>query len=80
MKITPCPICNNIPKIKELPLGKKGERRRYCFCPRLDSVMPDLLNGINYPGFVVYGDGDANAIYKIWNRAIDRYNSNKNKE
>ena len=79
MKIAPCPICNNIPKIKELPHGRKGERRRQCFCPRFDSVVPGL-DGLNYSGFTFYGDGDANTIYKFWNKAIDRYNSNKNKD
>jgi hypothetical protein len=75
MKITPCPICNKFPKILQCVPFKDGTQRRMCKCPSYDSVIPQP-NSFPQPWFVFIGDGDNNAIYKEWNKAVKSYSEN----
>lgn len=77
MRITPCPICGREPKIIEC-IPYNGIRRRICGCPKYDSVIP-YADYLNRSSFIYKGDGDNNAIYKLWNLAIKRYKENKTK-
>lgn len=77
MRVSKCPICGRLPKIEEChPF--KNKRRRMCFCPNLDSVIP-CSDHLNHSWFIYCGDGDDNSIFKLWNAAINRYNLNKEK-
>ena len=78
MRIIPCPVCGREPKITEYVNIKNGDRRRACGCPNYDSVIP-YPSLINEYHFIYQGDGDDNAIYKLWNLAIKRYKENKTK-
>ena len=77
MQVYKCPLCGRPPKITECR-PHKGNRRRMCQCPALDSVIP-YPDHINRPWFIYVGDGDDNAIFKVWNQAIERYKSNSAK-
>lgn len=79
MKVSVCPICGRKPIIIQCMPYKNGTQRRMCKCPRLDSVVPHLDN-INRPWFIYVGDGDDNAIFTEWNKAIARYLDNKSKD
>ena len=72
MRIIPCPICGNMPKIIEGNSFKDGTRRRLCGCPHYCSVIPEN-DRLYHSRFIYCGDGDANAIFRIWNRAIEMY-------
>lgn len=78
MRITPCPICGREPKITECR-SFNNIRRRSCHCPELDSVIP-YPDNLNKFGFIYIGNGDDNAIFKLWNLAIQRYQENKPKD
>lgn len=58
---------------------KNGIRRRLCKCPNYCCVIPrkDKLD-VFY--FMFEGEGDSNVIYRLWNKAIARYISNKKLE
>ena len=68
MRIAPCPKCGRIPKIVEGRCAKNGARRRMIFCPNLCNISctPHLY----YSSFLFIGDGDDNAIYKLWNEKV----------
>lgn len=76
MFVSPCPVCGRSPEIIEAFPTKEGLRRRICECPKLCGVLPrlDNLNGFY---FIYSGEGDANAIFKLWNLGVERYKSNK---
>lgn len=81
MRVTPCPICGRTPKIDELVTNKhykNGIRRRMIGCGALHSVIP-RRDRINTWGLIYEGDGDANCIYREWNKALEMYEANKNK-
>lgn len=75
MRVNSCPICGSSPKIEEY-MNKNGVRRRGIMCPRLCSVIP-RKNKTNTFSIVYRGDGDANQIYKVWNKYTDLYLKNK---
>ena len=82
MYIEPCPKCGRRPKIIDLPPHKKyknGIRRRSCRCPSFCSVIPSVNNMFNASSFEFDGEGDANRIYRVWNRAIALYKENLDK-
>ena len=68
MRITPCPKCGRIPKIVECCRVKNGARRRLVFCPNFCTIIrsPRLYAS----SFIFIGDGDDNAVYKLWNEKV----------
>lgn len=68
MRITPCPKCGRIPKIAECGRAKNGVRRRFVFCPNFCTIScpPRLYHCF----FTFIGDGDDNAVYKLWNEKV----------
>ncbi len=67
MRITPCPKCGRIPKIVECCRAKNGARRRIVFCPNLCIICTPR---VYYTSFTFIGDGDDNAVYKLWNEKV----------
>lgn len=81
MYIKKCPKCGRIPDIIECVPTKTGVRRRMCKDPcyqgKLDNYKLRSYNQIEMDcthystcSFVFVGEGDDNAIYKIWNEAL----------
>lgn len=82
MYIKKCPKCGRIPVIKEAV--SKTYRRRICCDPcyssKLDQIKLAKYSCIEtnpwdsyiygHPWFIFIGEGDNNAIYKIWNEAL----------
>ena len=79
MRVSSCPICGRQPKIKYCVPRKDGTSRRMCECPSYDSVVPGS-DYLNHPWFIFIGDGDDNAIFSQWNKAIERYRQNIKKD
>ena len=83
MRIKPCPNCNRLPVITECK-QRNGVRRRLIKCPNYCSCLLPLHDidddrvekppwsdqWINSAMLVFLGDGDYNAIYKVWNKSI----------
>ena len=77
MRVHECPKCGRMPKINECCASKYGDRRRICMCPNYCSVIPNPETKLDTFCFIFVGDGDDNRIFKIWNAAIERYESEK---
>ena len=74
MRINACPKCGRQPKIEEW-WTINGVRRRGCHCPNFCSVVPSSKSHLDTYGFGYLGEGDDNAIYKLWNLATDKYSA-----
>ena len=72
MKISSCPICGRTPIIEECRSFKDGISRRLCHCPQYCGVIPKR-DRLFHSSFIYCGEGDSNAIYKVWNHAIEMY-------
>lgn len=79
MYIKKCPKCGRIPIIEDC-VGT-NYRRRICYDPCYLSTLNQIKlstfscveqerYGVFTSGFVFKGEGDNNAIYKIWNEAL----------
>lgn len=81
MYVTPCPKCGRIPVIHEgirIKNYKNGIRRRFCLCPNYCSVIPRSDELYTF-SFEFDGEGDDNAIFKEWNKAVKCYLENVEK-
>ena len=86
MRIKPCPKCNRLPVITECK-QRNGVRRRLIKCPNYCACLLPLRyiddSRVEKPPFenkwgnsamlVFLGDGDDNAIYKVWNSSITEW-------
>ena len=75
--VTKCPICGSTPEIRDAWGPRQKQRERLCGCPRYCSVIPSWTEHLNKSWFCFKGDGDANTIYKSWNKAVARYKANE---
>lgn len=70
MNIKPCPKCGRTPKIFECNRNGKQQRTRIIWCPNHCDVISQGGKRLK-AGWIRYvGDGDDNAIYKIWNDRV----------
>lgn len=70
MRIEACPKCGRFPVVRELPPNKIVAKRRIVFCPRYCQVIPTHDARFYQTSFLYEGDGDANAVLRNWNRAV----------